>query len=296
MSDFRFFASAFAVLTAAFLGEALVSAQAALVARATLNSCIDGRPAGTAVLSEAPSPEGIKNVMVSLSARNLPEGKHAVHIHEAGSCTPSCAAAGSHLDLGPFGNNTPVTANHPYHSGDLINVAAGPDGTGSMTHVTSRVSLSTGNLSLYDLNGASVVVHALPDTYCLDPNDPNCAGGGRLACGVIGPAAAVPTISALTATPNVIWPPNAEMIPVTVGVTVSDPADAAPVCQISGVTSNEPLNASDWLLTGPLSVALRAARSGSGAGRIYSIAVTCTNASQLGTSAVVTVSVPHDRR
>jgi Cu/Zn superoxide dismutase len=30
------------------------------------------------------------------------------------------------------------------------------------------------------------VIHALPDAYCADdPTDPNCAGGGRVACGVI---------------------------------------------------------------------------------------------------------------
>ena len=49
-------------------------------------------------------------------------------------------------------------------------------------------------------------------------------------------------------------------------------------------------------LTGPLSLSLRADRNGLGAGRIYSIAVTCTNASELSASGTVTVLVPHDRR
>jgi Cu-Zn family superoxide dismutase len=160
-------------------------AQEVARARAAINSCTDGSLVGSATLFETPSAEGVKNVSILLSVRNLAEGKHAVHIHEVGACTPTCAAAGSHLDLGPFGSNVPVTANHPYHSGDLINVHAGSNGNGFMHHVSSRIALSEGNLSIFDANGASVVIHALPDTYCADSSDPNCAGGGRVACGII---------------------------------------------------------------------------------------------------------------
>jgi parallel beta-helix repeat protein len=110
------------------------------------------------------------------------------------------------------------------------------------------------------------------------------------------PAVVAPTISALTATPEMLWPPNGNMVAITVEATVTDDSDPAPVCQITGVTSNESLDASDWSLSGPLSVNLRADRDGRGTGRIYSIAVTCTNASQLSTTASVNVSVPHDRR
>ena len=110
------------------------------------------------------------------------------------------------------------------------------------------------------------------------------------------PAVTPPAILALTASPNVLWPPNGKMVPVTVGVTVADDSDPAPACQITGVTSNEPSGDSDWTLTGALSLDLRADRNGRGAGRIYSITVTCTNASQLSASALVTVLVPHDQR
>jgi hypothetical protein len=110
------------------------------------------------------------------------------------------------------------------------------------------------------------------------------------------PGVVPPAISALTATPNVLWPPNGSMKAVTIGVTVADDSDPAPACAITGVTSNESLDVSDWTLTGPLSVSLRADRSGRGVGRVYSIAVTCINASQLSTTAVVPVTVPHDQR
>jgi hypothetical protein len=79
-------------------------------------------------------------------------------------------------------------------------------------------------------------------------------------------------------------------------VTVADDSDPAPVCQISGVTSNETLETGDSTLTGPLSLDLRADRNGLGTGRVYSITVTCTNTSLLSAQAVVTVEVPHDQR
>jgi parallel beta-helix repeat protein len=110
------------------------------------------------------------------------------------------------------------------------------------------------------------------------------------------PAVVPPKITALTATPEALWPANGKMAPVTIGVTVTDDSDPSPACQISSVTSNETLADSDWSLTGPLSLSLRADRNGLGVGRIYSIKVTCSNASQLSASSVVTVLVPHDQR
>lgn len=161
-------------------------AQGFAEARATINSCTTGATLGSAVLIETPSAEGIKNVTVMVTAAGLTPGKHAVHVHETGVCTPTCAAANSHVDIGPAGSNLPVVANHPYHSGDLVNLQIGTQGTGSMTHMTSRIAISEGNLSIFDGDGAAIVIHALPDTYCnANPGDPNCAGGGRVACGVL---------------------------------------------------------------------------------------------------------------
>jgi len=174
------------LVAVACLGAQSASAQGFPEARATINSCATGAVVGSATLIETPSAEGIKNVTVMVSAAGLAPGKHAVHIHEVGACTPTCAAAGSHVDLGPFANNQPVIANHPYHSGDLINLPIASNGTGSMTHVTSRIAISAGNLSIFDADGAAIVIHALPDAYCAEnPADPNCAGGGRTACGVL---------------------------------------------------------------------------------------------------------------
>jgi Beta-propeller repeat len=104
-----------------------------------------------------------------------------------------------------------------------------------------------------------------------------------------------PRVGSLTATPAVIWPPNREMIPVTVTVAdVSDACSGPVTCRIDSVTSNEALAPGDWVITGALTVQLRADRVGDGTGRIYTIAITCTDAAGKSTRKTVTVLVPHD--
>jgi hypothetical protein len=111
-----------------------------------------------------------------------------------------------------------------------------------------------------------------------------------------------PTIVSTTASPNVLWPPNHKMVPVRVAVSVSDICDTTPTCSITSVSSNEPVDglgdgdtAPDWEITGALTVNLRAERSGTGNGRLYTIAVTCTDDSGNSSTATVGVTVPHDR-
>ena len=81
-----------------------------------------------------------------------------------------------------------------------------------------------------------------------------------------------------------------------------DGCDNAPECRIVSIESNEGADARgagrtgpDWEITGDLSAMLRAERSGSGRGRVYTILVACSDDS--GNTAVESVSVlvPHDR-
>jgi len=105
-----------------------------------------------------------------------------------------------------------------------------------------------------------------------------------------------PVITSVSATPNVLWPANGRVISVSVAVGVSDDSDPAPACRITGVTSNESIAGPAWWATGPLTIDLLAQRSGVGAGRVYTLAVTCTNSSKLSSTTTVDVTVPHDQR
>jgi superoxide dismutase, Cu-Zn family len=144
------------------------------------------RITGRAILSERASAEGVKLVDIALFVNGLPAGKHALHIHAVGACTPSptCTDAGGHFDPGPASNPSP-DGNHPFHSGDLINVSVNSWGFGALTTTTSRITLSPGPLSVLDADGSAFIIHVNPDTYCPAGPVAGCAGGGRAACGVI---------------------------------------------------------------------------------------------------------------
>jgi hypothetical protein len=110
-----------------------------------------------------------------------------------------------------------------------------------------------------------------------------------------------PTISSVTASPNVLWPANHKMVPVTVTVVAFDNTEVTS-CRILSVTSSEPDNglgdgdtAFDIQTTGDLSLLLRAERSGKGNGRTYTITVKCQDEVGNASTGTVTVTVPRDQ-
>jgi hypothetical protein len=108
-----------------------------------------------------------------------------------------------------------------------------------------------------------------------------------------------PTITSVAASPKALAPVNHKMVPVTVTVAASDQC-STPSCQITGVTSNEPINGPgdgnnipDWQITGAKTVSLRAERAGTGSGRVYTIDVTCTDGSGNSSTGTTAVTVAH---
>jgi Cu-Zn family superoxide dismutase len=161
----------------------LLLAKGGMTARAKIVSCSEDRVEGQARLREHASTEGVKMVDIDISVRGLPAGKHAVHIHEVGTCSP-CGAAKGHFDPGPHSNSNP-DGNHPFHMGDLVNIEVNREGMGRLKVSTTRITLSDGPLSLFDEDGSAFIIHVDPDTYCPEGVEKGCAGGARAACGII---------------------------------------------------------------------------------------------------------------
>jgi Cu-Zn family superoxide dismutase len=125
-----------------------------------------------------------KVVEISLNVTGLKPGQHGVHLHAVGKCTPDFTAAGGHFDPGPAGNTDP-DANHPFHMGDIPQLQVDASGSGKMTAVTTRVTLSDGPLSLFDSDGSAIIIHANPDQMITGEPKSGVSGGPRVACGVI---------------------------------------------------------------------------------------------------------------
>jgi hypothetical protein len=77
-------------------------------------------------------------------------------------------------------------------------------------------------------------------------------------------------------------------------MSVSDGCGGSVRCRITSVASSEPTDGDDWLITGDLTLKLRAQRSNKRTGRIYTITIVCTDAAGNSSTKTVTVSVPRN--
>jgi flagellar hook capping protein FlgD/HYR domain-containing protein len=108
-----------------------------------------------------------------------------------------------------------------------------------------------------------------------------------------------PTITGVSSSPAVLWPPDHTMRDITVAYTATDNC-GTPACTLT-VASNEPINGTgdgdtspDWVIVDAHHVQLRAERAGTGNGRIYTITITCTDSSGNSTTQTTTVTVAHN--
>jgi hypothetical protein len=112
-----------------------------------------------------------------------------------------------------------------------------------------------------------------------------------------------PAFESLTVSPTELKPVNHKLVNVVVSAVASDAVDAAPAVRIVSVTANEPINGRgdgntepDWIITGNLTLQLRAERAGMGSDRIYTIAVGSTDAAGNTAIKTIEVRVPRDQR
>src|ERR1700678_343444 len=95
-----------------------------------------GQDAGTATLT--PAGNGVK---VKLNLTNLPEGEHALHVHQNAKCDgPDFKTAGGHFnpDSKEHGTKNPKGP----HAGDMpLNVIVGENHMGEATFVMTSISL-----------------------------------------------------------------------------------------------------------------------------------------------------------
>lgn len=106
----------------------------------------------------------------------------------------------------------------------------------------------------------------------------------------------------VTVHPEVLWPPNHQMVEIAYTVEAEDNVDPDPIVELVSVTSNEGDDAlGDGRTTEDIQVdgsrvLLRAERSGLGSDRVYTLTFSATDGAGNTAFESVEVRVPHDRR
>jgi len=117
----------------------------------------DGKALGTITLTET-----AQGVLLNGELTQIPPGPHGFHIHAVGKCEPPFTSAGGHFN--------PDNKKHGFHeasgshAGDLPNLHAAADGKAVVDAITPGLTLTGGGKSLFDQDGAALVIHAKPTT------------------------------------------------------------------------------------------------------------------------------------
>jgi uncharacterized repeat protein (TIGR01451 family) len=138
----------------------------------------------------------------------------------------------------------------------------------------------------------------IPNTATVDFSQPDPDPSNNSATATVKASNPPPVISNVATDKTTLSPPNHKMVDVTVSYKVTDNC-GVPVCRLA-VTSNEPVNdpgsgntSPDWEVLDAHHVRLRAERSGTGSGRVYTIGIACTDDGGAVTTTTAAVTVPH---
>jgi Cu-Zn family superoxide dismutase len=118
---------------------------------------------------------------MSISVSGLTPGRHGMHVHENGACTPpGFESAGGHFN--PDARKHGVLNPDGPHAGDLPNLDVEEDGSADTTLTVPSGLLTEGPGSMIGTQKRALVIHADPDD---EKTDPSGNSGGRVVCGVI---------------------------------------------------------------------------------------------------------------
>ncbi len=120
-------------------------------------------------------------IELKVDVTGIPPGEHGFHVHDQGDCAPAkkdgsdqaALAAGPHYD--PTGAKAHKGPEGQGHKGDLPLLTATDKGVNAV--------ITAGHLTIADVRGRSLMIHAGGDNYSNTPE--NGGGAARIACGVV---------------------------------------------------------------------------------------------------------------
>jgi hypothetical protein len=241
----------------------------------------------------------------------------------AGSCTDATGAplvtdqrgfprpGSPGCDIGAFENQAPtVSCQSPQHRRDEFKPQ-------QSVEFSAMVNDSDGDALtvVWSVNGSPVQTNAVPATHPPESSsltlDANLSAGTNVVSvtasdGKAPPASCSttivvhvrpPKILAVLAKPSFLFPADGGLVPVKVSVVAID-ASGPVTSKIISVSSNQPNQGTqpEWVITGDLTVNLRAQNSPHNSRRVYTITVQCSDSfgnSATGTTQVTVVGSSH---
>jgi Cu-Zn family superoxide dismutase len=176
---------ALALVLAAIVAAISLSGEVAARADRNGKAVVRLRNAAGAEIGEVKLKQQQDGVEVEVESHGLTPGFHGFHVHTVGSCVgPDFGSAGGHFNMAGH--------SHPMHSGDMVSLLVGPDGSGEANFTTSSFKVA----DLFDADGSAVIVHAGPDNFANIPARYAAGGpdattlatgdsGARTACGIV---------------------------------------------------------------------------------------------------------------
>ncbi|HYC91511.1 MAG TPA: HYR domain-containing protein [Thermoanaerobaculia bacterium] len=256
------------------------------------------------IVEEATGPTGAVASFIATSADETPV-----------NCTP---ASGSTFPLGT--TSVTCTATNPSGTSTGSFTVLVIDTTPPVITAPSLVeveatspagALVTYVVTAHDLVDGDVPVSCLlvsGSQFPFGPTDVVCSAadsrfnGDVIAFQVIVQDTTAPAVTQISATPGALWPPNHQMVNVTVSATLTDAVDPSPTWKIVSVSSNQPTQGTgdgdqpvDWVITGPTTLQLRSERS-HGKERIYTITIETRDALGNAGTAIVVVRVADTKK
>jgi Cu-Zn family superoxide dismutase len=169
----------YVLLTAGFAVTAFAHADEISINVMSISADGVGESVGTVTATD-----GEDGLTLTPDLAGLPSGEHGFHIHQNPSCEPAekegsmvaGLSAGGHYDPEGTSAHKGPTAEGG-HLGDLPALLVADDGTATTPVVAPRLTVA-------DIKGRAIMIHAHGDNYSDDPK-PLGGGGARIACGVI---------------------------------------------------------------------------------------------------------------
>ncbi len=167
----------------ALLGTALLLAPPAVATASKARAIARLKGSDGAAVGLATFVATSHGVLIQYDLKGLTPGVHAIHVHTSGNCDPKSgfSSAGPHFSDAPNKMHGYLSAHGP-HAGDLPNEFAARDGTLQASVISNAFSIGNGKKSIFDRDGASLIVDARGDDYASQPAGNS---GDRVACGVI---------------------------------------------------------------------------------------------------------------